>query len=706
MAKRPNILKLATKISLESMTYMGITYDDPEYKILEPIIDDDMCAIMMHLRLEANRTVEDVAKRARKSVEYTQEQLDKLCKTGAVRYRYVDGKRCYFYPIWVPGIMEGILANREQCDKYPVLGESFEAYTRRRPEMLAPMLDSGKTGMFFMRVMPVMSAIENNSRTASYDELKTLIDNATAISVGPCSCRRARRLMGEGCGHLEEDMCMYLNDNALCFSEQGYHRLVSKEEAYEILQRAEDNGLVHEINQTPGFEDATAICNCCGCSCFALRIGELFRTPRAIRSNYIARVDKEKCVACGQCVENCQTNALKLGQKRCATDPHISDTYDTDASVPFHRSSYNPEYRTNRSDVMPSGTAPCKAVCPLNIPVQGCLQLLSVGRYDDAAALEELCRRSDVVTYEFENVDAGAIDEVRGITATPQGTDLLRVTQHRVREKQFINDHGTATAPWRAVNNFDELDAALGDIHYPAVLKTVSGGYDGHGQLVLRSDADLEKIRSRSDRGGGFPPSILEGFVDFAFEASILVSGNGKDFVTFPIVRNEHRNNILHMTIAPAEVSEHVAREAHELAIRLAKGFELAGTLAIELFITKDDQVIVNELAPRPHNSGHYTIEACSMDQFDAHIRGIAGWPLPKPKLLSPAVMVNVLGQHVEPTRALIATHPEWNVHDYGKAEVRHDRKMGHITVLTDDPAKTVADLEATGCWDDLKKKA
>ena len=387
MAKRPNILKLATKISLESMTYTGITYNDPEYKILEPIIDDEMCAIMMHLRLEANRTVEDVAKRAKQSVEYTQEQLDKLCKTGAVRYRYVDGKRCYFYPIWVPGIMEGILANREQCDRYPVLGESFEAYTRRRLEMLAPMLDNGTVGMCPMRVMPVMSAIENDTRTASYDELKTLIENATAISVGPCSCRRARRLMGEGCGHLEEDMCMYLNDNAVCYSEQGYHRLITKEEAYEILRRAEDNGLVHEINQTPGFEDATAICNCCGCSCFALRIEELFRTPRAIRSNYIARVDKEKCVACGQCVESCQTNALKLGQKRCTTDPHISDTYDTDRSVPYDRRTYDPDFRTNRSDVMPSGTAPCKAVCPLNIPVQGCLQLLSVGRYDDAAAL-------------------------------------------------------------------------------------------------------------------------------------------------------------------------------------------------------------------------------------------------------------------------------------------------------------------------------
>ena len=429
MAKRPNILKLATKISLESMTYMGITYDDPEYKILEPIIDDDMCAIMMHVRLETNRTVEEVAKRARKSVEYTQEQLDKLCKTGAVRYRYVDGKRCYFYPIWVPGIMEGILANREQCDKYPVLGESFEAYTRRRPEMLAPMLDSGKTGMFFMRVMPVMSAIENDTRTASYDELKTLIENATAISVGPCSCRRARRLMGEGCGHLEEDMCMYLNDNALCFSEQGYHRLVSKEEAYEILQRAEDNGLVHEINQTPGFEDATAICNCCGCSCFALRIEELFRTPRAIRSNYIARVDKEKCVACGQCVENCQTNALKLGQKHCATDPHISDTYDTDASVPFHRSSYNPEYRTNRSDVMPSGTAPCKAECPAHIPVQGYIKLASLGRYTEAlelikkenpfpAVCGRICNKRCEAECTRGSVDeAVAIDEVKRFIA-------------------------------------------------------------------------------------------------------------------------------------------------------------------------------------------------------------------------------------------------------------------------------------------------
>ncbi len=387
MEKRPNILALASKISLESLTYTGITYNDPEYRILAPIVDDDMCSVAMHMRLETPRTVGELARRCNADVNFIQKQIDKLNEAGIVRSRIVDGETAYFYPIWVPGIMEGILANKEQCEKYPDLGYCFEEYTRRRIEMLAPVMSSGKLGMMFMRVMPVMSAIENNTRTASYDELSTLIEKATAISVGPCSCRRARRLMGEGCGHLEDDMCMYLNDNAVNYSKTGAHRLISKEEAYEVLKRAEDNGLVHEINQTPGFEDATAICNCCGCSCFALRIAEYFRSNDAIRSNYVARVDKEKCVACGQCVENCQTNALKLGQKNCIDNPHISDAYDTDQAVPWDKKSYNVEYRTNRSDVMESGTSPCKASCPAHVPVQGYIKLASMGRYKEALEL-------------------------------------------------------------------------------------------------------------------------------------------------------------------------------------------------------------------------------------------------------------------------------------------------------------------------------
>ena len=385
MAHRPNILKLATKISLESMTYTGVTYNDPEYKILEPIIDDDMCQIMMHMRLEANRTAEDIAKRAKKSVHHTQEQLDKLCKTGAVRARVRNGKTYYFYPIWVPGIMEGIMANREQCDKYPVLGECFEEYTRRRVSMLAPFMDAG---MNMMRVIPVQAAIENNSRKASYDEVHRLVENAWAVAVGACSCRRSRRLMGEGCGHLEEDMCIYLNDNAVNYSKIGSHRMITKEEAYEILKRAERNGLVHELNVAPGYEDSTAICNCCGCSCYALRIATYFRAPDAVKSNYVARVDRDKCVACGQCVENCQVNAVKLGSKLCTGGTTIPRPEETARNtLLWGGKNYNPDFRSNRTDVVEGGTAPCKAACPAHVSVQGYVALAKQGRYLEALKL-------------------------------------------------------------------------------------------------------------------------------------------------------------------------------------------------------------------------------------------------------------------------------------------------------------------------------
>ena len=384
MAHRPNILKLATKISLESLTYTGITYNDPEYKILEPIVDDDMCEVMMHMRLEANRTTEEIARRAKKSVEFTAEQLEKLRVAGVIRTRKVDGKLCWYYPIWVPGIMEGILTNREQCDTYPVLGECFEEYTRRRVALLAPFMD---TGMNMMRVIPVQSAIENNTHKASYDEVAKLVEDAWAISVGHCSCRRARRLMGEGCGHLEDDMCMYLNDNAVNYSETGSHRLITKEEAFEILKRAEANGLVHELNVAPGFDDTTAICNCCGCSCFALRIATYFQAPDAVRSNYIAQVDKDKCAACGQCVENCQVNAVRLGQKLCSRPANEPRPAETARNTLWTSKRHTPDYRTTRTDIMPEGTAPCKAACPAHVPVQAYIRLTAEGRYAEALEL-------------------------------------------------------------------------------------------------------------------------------------------------------------------------------------------------------------------------------------------------------------------------------------------------------------------------------
>ena len=445
MAHRPNILALASKISLESLTYTGIIYGDPEYRILDPIVDDDMCSVMMRMRLETDFSAEDLAKKTRKSLDFVQTQCDKLVKAGVIRTRVRSGVLCYYYPIWVPGIMEGILSNREQCDAHPELGACFEEYTRIRVGMLAPMLGNGVN---FMRVMPVMSAIENDTHKASYDEISTLIEKAWAISVGPCSCRRSRRLMGEGCGHLEEDMCLYLNDNAISFSKNGEHRLITKEEAYEILRRAEDNGLVHEVNQALGFDDVTAICNCCGCSCYALRIAELFRSPNGVSSNFIARVDKDKCVACGQCVENCQTNAVRLGQKHCLTDSHISDAYASDKEIPWDKKSYNIDYRTTRTDTMPSGTAPCKAECPAHVPVQGYIKLAAQGRYTEAlelikkenpfpAVCGRICNKACEDACTRGSVDAPiAIDDIKKFIA---GKDLE--AEHRFVPK-MVNQTG------------------------------------------------------------------------------------------------------------------------------------------------------------------------------------------------------------------------------------------------------------------------
>ena len=312
MAFRKNILMLATKISIECGTYMGVTPSDPEYMILDPVVTDEMADVGMHVKVRSPRHIEEIAKKAKVSVDYAQEQVNKLADCGIVRCIYDGDVETYYYPIWVPGIMEGMLSVKEQVEKYPVIAECFERYTRYRTPILVPNFP---VGMGPMRVMPVGSAIKNDTHAAPYDEVERIIDNAWAISVGPCSCRRTRRLMGEGCGHLEEDMCMYINDNAKFFSKQGSHRLVSKEEAKEILKRAEDNGLVHEINEAEGYDGPTAICNCCGCSCLALRLGEYFNDPDMLRTNYVARVDKDKCVACGQCGRRCASRSTSPGPK-------------------------------------------------------------------------------------------------------------------------------------------------------------------------------------------------------------------------------------------------------------------------------------------------------------------------------------------------------------------------------------------------------
>lgn len=322
-----------------------------------------------------------------------------------------------------------------------------------------------------------------------------------------------------------------------------------------------------------------------------------------------------------------------------------------------------------------------------------------VAPYEDVDAIKELARRSDVLTYEFENVDLRALEDVAADAYIPQGTHLLYTTKDRIREKTFLNDKaGMKTAPFMAVHNRDDLARAIKKIGYPSVLKTCEGGYDGHGQEVLHSEDDLAKC----DGILSTQNAILEGWVPFRMECSVMVARNENgEVTTFPVSENIHHDEILHISIVPARISPHLRDQAEKMAKRIAEAINLRGILGVEMFIGQDDQIYINELAPRPHNSGHYSIEACNFSQFAIHNRAICNWPLPKIELLKPVVMVNVLGQHVAGVRKQITKHPYWHFHDYGKAEVRHNRKMGHVTILTDDIEQTLKEINDSGIWDD-----
>ncbi len=319
-----------------------------------------------------------------------------------------------------------------------------------------------------------------------------------------------------------------------------------------------------------------------------------------------------------------------------------------------------------------------------------------VAPYADTKAIEKLADKADVLTYEFENVDLNALEDVQDRVYLPQGTNLLYTTKNRLREKNFLRQAGVKTAPFMAVHTSAELKDAVKKIGYPAVLKTSEGGYDGHGQEVLRNKDDLDKCAPILATGD----CILEGWVPFNRECSVMVGRNEDGEITaFPVSENIHHDEILHLSIVPARISSELQQKAQKIAVQIAQAINLRGILGVEMFVTDDGEIYINELAPRPHNSGHYSIEACNFSQFAIHNRAICNWPLPQVELLKPVVMVNVLGQHVNGVRQQIQKKANWHFHDYGKAEVRHNRKMGHVTILTDDIEATLAEIDNTGIW-------
>ncbi|MEH7072990.1 5-(carboxyamino)imidazole ribonucleotide synthase [Neobacillus drentensis] len=340
----------------------------------------------------------------------------------------------------------------------------------------------------------------------------------------------------------------------------------------------------------------------------------------------------------------------------------------------------------------PTADSPCGQVADIEV----------IGAYNDREAIGKLAEVSDVITYEFENIDADTLNWLCAQANVPQGPRLLTITQDRIKEKAAIQQSGVKVAPYEVINHLEELFLNINTIGYPAVLKTARGGYDGKGQLVIREQQDLAKGEPLLQHGA----CVLEKWIPFEKEISVIVTRKLDGETTFlPVAENIHKDNILDTTIVPARISKDIQNEAVQLAKKLADSLQLVGTLAVEMFLTSDGTIYINELAPRPHNSGHFSIEACETSQFEQHIRAICNWPLGSTGLLKPAVMVNLLGEHLDQLYKEIPTVNDWKIHLYGKKEAKVKRKMGHVTILRESVEAALSEISNSSIWKRAKEK-
>lgn len=303
----------------------------------------------------------------------------------------------------------------------------------------------------------------------------------------------------------------------------------------------------------------------------------------------------------------------------------------------------------------------------------------TVAEWSDEASLAAFAKSVDVATLEFENIPAKSAETVARHTAFYPSPEVLKITQNRIREKTFINDCGVETAPFAAVHNAADAIAAAEKIGVPSIMKTSEMGYDGKGQFTVKDVKDVaaafESLKTSE--------AILEGFVKFTMEVSVIVARSiSGEIAVYPPVHNVHKNFILHETIAPAPISSELAEKAENIARTIADRSGLIGILAVEMFVTEDGRVLVNELAPRPHNSGHWTMDGCATSQFEQVVRAIADLPLGPTTVLHPTRMLNLIGDDVEKASSLLQENPAARLHLYGKKAARSGRKMGHINFL------------------------
>ena len=383
MAVRENLIKLCEKIN---DGHYKITPDCAEYKAFEQWITDEQIAVMMALTSMKPSFVPMIAHKAGMSIKRTKEILHEITDIGLVVQVIVPkvGLEIYLLPPYTPGIFEFLLINEKFCLAHPEIPYAFHQHATTSQIEHAP---NTPMGAGIMRVIPIESAIPADAEKIDNERCnKYLEDNDGHLSITPCQCRRVRRMMGEGSGDLDEGLCIFMGHVGDMFNHTGKGKPVTVSEAKELIKKCDERGCVHQIT-TLNSGESLAICNCMPESCLALGVSQYYNTPATSKSNYVAEIDEEKCVACGQCTDRCANNAIQMGQKLCAKTPIVHEHKELPDDIEWTPDHWNPEHRTNREYVAPEGTAPCKTACPAHIAVQGYLKLAAQGKYLEALEL-------------------------------------------------------------------------------------------------------------------------------------------------------------------------------------------------------------------------------------------------------------------------------------------------------------------------------
>ena len=387
--ERELIRKLGQKIT--DRIGVKVTVNDPEYWGLASVVTDEMAEVALAMKVRKPATAEQIAQKCGKSLERTEELLQEMSVIGVIEYNWenADHHKQYVLPMFVPGCAEFMVMNKEQVETHTEIADFFEQMSRLPLEKVTPMVPLGGSGIG-MHVIPVEKAIPAQSQSASVEHISHWLKKYEGkYAAGACSCRRQQRIRGEGTGDLEEDLCIGVGDMADYLVETNKGHYITYDAVMEILERSEKNGYVHQITNIDGEDKIFAICNCAAGVCNALRTSQLFNTPNMSRSAYRAHADKEKCVACGRCVEVCPAGAARLGQKLCTRHGEITyPKQELPDETKWGPEKWSPDYRDkNQLNCYDTGTSPCKTACPAHLPVQGYIRMAAEGRYMDALKL-------------------------------------------------------------------------------------------------------------------------------------------------------------------------------------------------------------------------------------------------------------------------------------------------------------------------------